>query len=312
MVKKTYYLTIDEAIEAARERRKSPPYGHYAVRQDERNKSRLTVGRAGRGLENSVVWSTKNDVREGQKHCRAKLDFEDIPNIAELYRSGFTYVQIAEKYDVTPEAISQAIRGKTWDRTDKRPSAGANWRIEKPMSSTHGHVIPGECYPTPTSAVQTLLRYVEFRKGDIFLEPCRGKERAIYDAVSLPQKQKAWTELSEGRDYLTTMIPAGSVDVIITNPPFSLTCEFLEKSLMELKPDGTLIYLQRVNFLGTKKRVPFWQKVGMPNKFPVLVPRPRFVGAGSDSTEYAWFIYDRGNRLPLVPDGLSVMTNLFI
>ncbi|WP_455688281.1 EscU/YscU/HrcU family type III secretion system export apparatus switch protein, partial [Escherichia coli] len=79
-------------------------------------------------------------------------------------------------------------------------------------------------------------------------------------------------------------------DVIITNPPFSLTEEFMRKSLSELAPDGTLIYLQRVNFLGSKRRVPFWAEIGFPNKTPILVPRPRFVGGGSDSCEYCWFI----------------------
>ena len=170
------------------------------------------------------------------------------------------------------------------------------------MSSTHGKVRANELYPTPDNVVDALLAQLVFRDGDRFLEPCRGTD-AIYGKVNLHGSQKSWAELDRGVNYLTTEF--AQQDVIITNPPFSLTVEFLTKSLNELAPDGTLAYLQRVNFLGSKIRVPFWAKVGFPNKTPVIVPRPRFVGGGSDSCEYSWFIFDRGNRFPNIPQGLS-------
>lgn len=180
------------------------------------------------------------------------------------------------------------------------------------MSSTHGFVLPNEAYPTPVTHVKTMLDKMVIRSTDQFLEPCRGVGRVIYDAVDLPEGQKHWAEIAEGRDYLDTPFAEGSMDVIITNPPFSLTTEFMEKSFRELKPDGTLVYLQRVNFLGAIKRVDFWQRVGFPDKFPVLIPRPRFVTEKSDSTEYAWFIYDRGNRFPTMPQGISALVNPYI
>lgn len=179
------------------------------------------------------------------------------------------------------------------------------------MSSTHGHAIDGEVYPTPRSFIRSLLDHVKVRPGDNFLEPCRGPTRVIYDMVPLPESQKYWAELSEGRDYLATPFAPGSMDLIITNPPFSLTTEFMEKSLQELKPDGTMIYMQRVNFLGSLKREEFWQRIGFPNKFPVILPRPKFVGKDGDSTEYAWFVWDRGNRLQL-PVGISSINNPYV
>ena len=170
------------------------------------------------------------------------------------------------------------------------------------MSSTHGNVRANELYPTPDVVVDALLTQLVFRGSEKFLEPCRGTD-AIYSKIDLPESQKSWAELDRGVDYLTTEF--AQQDVIITNPPFSLTVEFLTKSLSELAPDGTLAYLQRVNFLGSKLRVPFWAEVGFPNKTPIIVPRPRFVGGGSDSCEYSWFIYDRGNRFPNIPQGIS-------
>ena len=169
------------------------------------------------------------------------------------------------------------------------------------MSRTNGAVIARELYPTPDAVVDALMNVVEFRRDDMFLEPCFG-EGAIYHKVPLPAKQKARAEISLGIDYLSTEF--GVKDVIITNPPFSLTEEFIEKSMSELAPDGTLIYLQRLNYLGSIKRIPFWNRVGFPNKTPIIVPRPRFVNNGSDSCEYSWFIWDRGGRVSL-PNGLS-------
>lgn len=145
------------------------------------------------------------------------------------------------------------------------------------------------------------MRVVTPRPNDLFLEPCRG-DGVIIDRVPLPEYRKQWAELREGVDYLKKPFPL--CDLIITNPPFSLTQEFLTKSFSELKPDGTLIYLQRVNFLGSTKRVKFWSDIGLPSKTPILIPRPRFVGGGSDSCEYMWMIWDRGGRVAL-PEGLS-------
>ncbi|MGB0895333.1 MAG: DNA methyltransferase [Parashewanella sp.] len=170
------------------------------------------------------------------------------------------------------------------------------------MSSTNGNVRPNEFYPTPDNVVDALLAQLQLRETDFFLEPCKGSG-AIYDKIQLPELQKDWAEITAGRDYLEETFE--NMDVIITNPPFSLTEAFLKKSLEELSPDGTLAYLQRVNFLGSKKRVPFWAEIGFPNKTPVIVPRPRFVGGGSDSCEYCWFIYDKGNRFPNLPQGMS-------
>ena len=172
------------------------------------------------------------------------------------------------------------------------------------MSSTKGDVIAQEHYPTPVNAIKALLDQLVILPNDKFLEPCRAAGN-IYNQINLPESQKYWAELSDGVDYLLTPFP--KMDIIITNPPFSLTCEFLEKSLSELSEKGVLAYLQRVNYLGSLKRLEFWERVGTPDKFTVLVPRPSFVG-GQDSCEFAWFIYDRGNRLPFMKKGINIIS----
>lgn len=178
------------------------------------------------------------------------------------------------------------------------------------MSSKHGPSIVNENYPTPKSYSRSLMEIVTPRSTDHFLEPCRGTG-SIYDAVNLPEEQKHWAELTKGVDYLKTDFGEQSMDLIITNPPFSLTVEFMEKSFRELKPDGTLIYMQRVNFLGSLKRRGFWKEAGAPDKFITILPRPRFAGKDQDSTEYAWFCYDRGGRIN-AKEGISWLINEYI
>lgn len=170
------------------------------------------------------------------------------------------------------------------------------------MSSTNGkNIALNELYSTPAVAVDSLIEVISFLPDDTFREPCYGLG-AIFNKVPLPRMNKSFAELAFNIDYLERELP--QVDVIITNPPFSLTEEFIKKALSELKPNGTFACLQRLNYLGSVKRVPFWEEVGFPDKTPIIVPRPRFNNGKSDSCEYAWFIWDFGNRVKL-PLGLS-------
>jgi hypothetical protein len=57
---------------------------------------------------------------------------------------------------------------------------------------------------------------------------------------------------------------------------------FLQKSLSEA---DTVVYLLRLNFLGTVRRKPFWDAY-LPTHLFAITPRPRFVNGGSDACEY--------------------------
>lgn len=150
-----------------------------------------------------------------------------------------------------------------------------------------------DVYPTPGYCVDKLLPWVSFRSGDTgrtqFVEPCRG-DGAIYDRIPAGC-WKQHCEIREGTDYLTT--PFAQQDIIITNPPYSLAMEFLRKSLGEAH---TVVYLLRLNFLGSLARKPFWDE-HPPTHLFTITPRPRFVNGGSDSCEYGWFVWDRGGRV---------------
>ncbi len=76
-------------------------------------------------------------------------------------------------------------------------------------------------------------------------------------------------------------------DYVITNPPYSLAREMIEASIRVARVAAA--HLLRINFLGAQKRRDF-NKITRP-ALKVLPNRPGFTGWGSDSTEYAWFVY---------------------
>ncbi len=89
---------------------------------------------------------------------------------------------------------------------------------------------------TKATMANDLIKLINFEKGDIVFEPCRG-DGAFYNAFP-NNVEKLWCEINEGRDFLTTDI--SSVDYVISNPPFvprKLFWDFQMKS-MEIAKKG--------------------------------------------------------------------------
>lgn len=153
-------------------------------------------------------------------------------------------------------------------------------------------------YPTPEKLAPALMSLINFKEGDLLLEPAKGQKgnQPFYDAFPAGH-EKHWAEIDEGVDYFANKY---SADVIISNPPFSLAQEFLEKAIGELEPGGMLVFLLRVNYLGSQKRYDsLWQQDRYkPRQIITLVQRPSFTGDGAtDSTEYAFFVFGDARRM---------------
>jgi len=204
------------------------------------------------------------------------------------------------------------------------------------MSATNRGAIrvDNDLYATPTISIDALLQVLTIPKDSTFLEPCRG-HGDIFNRISC--RQRLYCELSEGIDYLAYR-PSQPIDLIVTNPPFTLALEFLQKSLSEA---DTVIYLLRLNYMGSKARCTFW-KANRPTHLLTLSERPVFVwpckgkkpqkgkkrkgcganfppgstkvcphcgglvSSGTDATEYAWFCWDRAGMVNLEP-GVHVL-----
>lgn len=91
-----------------------------------------------------------------------------------------------------------------------------------------------------------------------------------------------------GRDAI------GSYDLIITNPPFILAQEMLDRSLELVRRGGLVVLLLRLGFLESSRRNVWW-RTRMPREVWVLPSRPRFYksakGSTSDSATYGWFVW---------------------
>lgn len=121
-------------------------------------------------------------------------------------------------------------------------------------------------------------------------EPCRGDGRIQFfleEELGIPT---SYSEIMEEKDFFDWN---GSVDLILTNPPFSLAKEFIDHSLPRCK---VCIMLLRINYLGSISRHPWW-KDNTPTALYVLSKRPSFTGKGTDATDYAWFVWDKTNQL---------------
>ena len=80
-----------------------------------------------------------------------------------------------------------------------------------------------------------------------------------------------------------------SWDLIITNPPFSMAVEFVERSLELVHPFGLVAMLLQTGIEASKKRVEFWRRHPFVVKYN-LVPRPVFI-KGGDMREYAIYVW---------------------
>jgi hypothetical protein len=185
-----------------------------------------------------------------------------------------------------------------------------------------------DSYQTPPEIVAPLLDLVDWSRVRSFLEPCRG-DGHIFDAAESaiafcdvidgprPPPSIEWCELRDGRDYFDR--PPFPVDLIITNPPFTLALEFLRKSLEEA---ATVIYLLPLGFLSSTERREFWA-ANPPTNLITISKRPCFVWVcakrdchGSappgtpecpacggrlrrqtDFSDVGWYVWDRGRML---------------
>ena len=143
-------------------------------------------------------------------------------------------------------------------------------------------------YPTPEWCYENLpIDWSLFKTAH---EPCKGDGR-ILSFLENKGIETSWTEIQEGKDYFEW---SGKVDLILTNPPFSIAKEFIEHSMM---CSTTVIMLLRINFLGSQARHDFWNQFP-PDGLIILSKRPSFTGKGTDATDYAWFVWSDKKENP--------------
>jgi hypothetical protein len=93
-------------------------------------------------------------------------------------------------------------------------------------------------------------------------------------------------------DYILTDCK-NKYDLIMTNPPYSLSLEIIKKAIDDVKMGGVVVMLEKLNFFGSKERKPFWDKF-MPQYCFIHHKRMSFTGKGTDSIEYCHMVWKKG------------------
>ena len=174
------------------------------------------------------------------------------------------------------------------------------------MSSTNRGSIRevSDYYVTPIrDIVKFLSSWEDFSllESPSILDPCAGGDSLNemsypialngfglnYDTIDIREDSKA---LQIG-DYLHIDC-SNKYDLIITNPPFSLAQEIAIKAINEVKPNGFVVLLLRLNFFGSQKRFGFWQNYP-PYGIFVHSRRMSFTGGTTDSIEYMHCIWKK-------------------
>lgn len=140
-------------------------------------------------------------------------------------------------------------------------------------------------YPTPKSAILSIKNKLNLPIGN-WLEPAYG-DGAIVSCFP----NMNWTTIDiNGKAQITSSYldwkPDKHYDVIITNPPFSLAQEFVEKALIE----GThVVMLLKLSFLESQKREAL-HFLNPPSVF-ALTHRLKDENGKSDNAAYGWFYW---------------------
>lgn len=167
--------------------------------------------------------------------------------------------------------------------------------------------IPFDSYPTPPWCTELLMHEYP-PPTNLVLEPAAGEGGMVdvlgkyghrvlaIDIQDMVKKNadKSFVQLALHADFLKVKFEQRLTWKlsIVTNPPYSLALEFLDKSF-----DSGAIYiamLLRLDFLSSKKRAAFHNSHPL-NRLLILGKRPSFTGSGTDRYDYAWFIWDKSN-----------------
>lgn len=115
--------------------------------------------------------------------------------------------------------------------------------------------IPKDVFYTPDLLAKQHIDYLNIPNDPSlkWLDPSKGKG-AYYN--QFPTDNKDWCEITEDKDFFKYNQP---VDIIVTNPPYSLLNKFIKKSI-ELKATTISFLIGLLNI--TPKRIETFEKAG--------------------------------------------------
>lgn len=185
------------------------------------------------------------------------------------------------------------------------------------MSSTNrsdardSHI--SDYYVTPQKPIRQFLEkfcsdYRVDLSGKRILDPCAGGDQknamsypACMVALGVDPNSIVTNDIREDSpatnkiDFLQNRL-GGGYDIVITNPPFAIAQDIIERSLEECNEGGYVIMLLRLNYFGGKVRQEF-RKRNFPMAVYVHNRRMSFTDDGkTDSVEYMHAVRKKGYK----------------
>lgn len=150
--------------------------------------------------------------------------------------------------------------------------------------------VESDFYPTPPEATIALMNFLQLPKDTVIWEPACGEMNMVVEMEKMGYSVYA-TDIQTGKDFLNDL-PDSRFDWIITNPPFSLSEQFIRRCHDHNKPFALLLKSQ---YWHAKKRLSLFKET-RPSYVLPLTWRPDFCfkkrGKGSPLMDVMWVVWD--------------------
>ena len=171
--------------------------------------------------------------------------------------------------------------------------------------------VDNDFYATDPKAVEMLIEKYSFNNG-VFLEPCVGNgniskvielkyPNSNIEGIDIVDRGYPNTVISNFLTYKTDK----KYDNIITNPPYSLAKEFVEKGMEMLNSNGKMAMFLKIQFLESEKRIDMFKK--HPPKYIYVFSKRMATWNNGEPTDkngkrwattmcHAWFVWEKNNK----------------
>ena len=154
-------------------------------------------------------------------------------------------------------------------------------------------------YDTPEWVTEALLPFIPV--PPLVIWECATGKGKMARVLSKAGYTVFQTDISDGTDFLKA--PLSPCDWIITNPPFALAQEFIERALSH---KVNFAFLLRVDYDSAVTRAHLFETCRAFSQKIILRKRIRWIegSKGSPSYNHAWYIWKkRNNHLPTIGYG---------
>ena len=159
--------------------------------------------------------------------------------------------------------------------------------------------IARDAYFTPPWCTEAIIPHLPMPCGAIW-EPAAGAGLMAATLISAGHKVVA-TDIANGRDFLTSSSTC-PIHGIVSNPPFGIATQVIERALAVTPSSGFVGMLLRVDFDSAKTRRHLFGDCPAFAKKLILTRRIRWIegSTGSPSYNHAWFLWDKRHSGPPV------------